>query len=278
MTSITIIGAGFVGSTLGRFFESTGITPRFYDPPKGLDDVSVLEDAEVIFVAVPTPFYVDGNGFDDSFLKNALSVIPAQDKIVVLKSTFPPGTTDRLQTAFPWMRLLYNPEFLTESRADQDMQRPNRQIVGYTDNSRADAEAVMTMLPRAPFQKIVPAAVAETVKCAGNSFYALKVTFANQLFDLCQKTGVDYEDVRACIEPEPWMGGAMHWGVAHGGYRGYGGKCLPKDIRMTIQAGDVKGVDLSVLKAAEAYNNDLLKKQGKDIRWEEGSPRNKDTE
>lgn len=232
----------------------------------------MLEDAEVLFVAVPTPFYLDGQGFDDSFLRIALNMIPGTDKTVVLKSTLPPGTTDRLQALYPQHRILVNPEFLTESRVDHDMQRPNRQILGYTEQSRGEAERVLALLPRAGFEKIVPAIVAETVKCAGNSFYATKVAFANQLYDLCQKMGVDYDAVKECITPEPWMG-EMHWTVAHKGYRGYGGKCLPKDIRMTIQAADAHGVDMPLLKTAEKYNNELIQSQGLDIRWEEGSPK-----
>ncbi|MEN9558559.1 MAG: hypothetical protein RL141_928 [Candidatus Parcubacteria bacterium] len=272
MSSIAIIGAGFVGSALQRFFESQGVTPALYDPAQGYRDVSVLAAAQDIFIAVPTPFYMDGRGFDDTFLREAIEVIPEPGKTIILKSTVQPGTTDRLQALYPQHRILCNPEFLTESQADSDMQHPNRQMVGYTDASRPDAERVMAMLPRAPFERIVPAAVAETVKCVGNSFYAVKVSFANQVYDLCTALGVPYDQVKECIVQEPWMG-EMHWNTPHKGYRGYGGKCLPKDTRMTIQAGDLQGLDLSLLKEAERYNNALAASQGLDVKWEEGSPR-----
>ncbi len=272
MTNVAIIGAGFVGSALDRYFKTRDIHAGLFDPPKGLDDLTTLERADVIFVAVPTPHYLDGAGFDDSFLRAALDAISVPGKTVVLKSTILPGTTDRLQSDFPQHRILFNPEFLTESRADFDMQHPNRQMVGYTDASRADAETVMELLPRAPFEKIVPAKAAEFVKCMGNSFYALKVAYANQMYDLCASLGVDYDHVKDCVKAEPWMG-EMHWDVHHKGYRGYGGKCLPKDARSTIQLGDRAGVELTLLKLAEAYNNDLLKSQGLDIAWGEGSPK-----
>jgi UDPglucose 6-dehydrogenase len=272
MKRIAIIGAGFVGTALGRYFETQGIAPAFFDPPKGLSDVAVLENAEVIFIAVPTPFYLGAQGYDDSFIREALKTIPGTERLIVLKSTVQPGTTERLQAEFPQHRLLFNPEFLTESRADFDMQQPNRQIIGYTDRSREDAQAILNLLPRAPFQKIVHARVAETVKCVGNSFYALKVAYANQLHDLCAAMDVDYTHVKECVTAEPWMG-THHWETVHKGYRGYGGKCLPKDIRMTIQLGDKHGVDLSLLKRAEEYNNALVQSQGLDIKWEEGSPK-----
>ncbi len=271
MPRISIIGTGFVGAAVARYFQSKNIQTGLFDPPKGLNDASVLRDADVIFVAVPTPYYPD-TGFDDSFLRDALQSIPAPGKIVVLKSTILPGTTDKLQTLFPEHRILINPEFLTETRVDYDMQEPNRQILGYTTESRRDAEMVLDLLPRARFEKIVHARVAEIVKCLTNSFYALKVAYANQMYDLSQSMGIDYEHVKECIYAEPWLGN-MHWEIFHKGYRGYGGKCIPKDMRSTIQLGNQLDVNLSLLKQAEEYNNRLCEKQGLDIRWEEGSPR-----
>lgn len=271
MKNIAIMGAGMVGGAVERYFLSKQITPAVYDPPKGKDSAAVLNDADVVFVAVPTPFYLDGRGFDDSFLKAALDAIPGS-KTIVLKSTILPGTTDRLQGLYPQHRILFNPEFLTETRVDHDMQNPNRQIVGFTEKSRGDAEMVMDLLPSAPFQKIVPAKTAEFIKYFGNAFYALKVAYANQMFDLCERLGVDYSDVKDCAATEPWIGG-MHLEVLHKGYRGYGGKCLPKDTRAILQLAHLHGMDLTLLQAAEAYNNTLTKSQGIDIQWEEGSPK-----
>ena len=272
-TRIAIIGTGMVGGAVNRYFLTKNIQPALFDPPKGYHDIEVLRDADVIFVAVPTPFYLDGSGFDDSYLKAAINTIPVPGKTIVLKSTILPGTTDALQELYPQHRILFNPEFLTETRADKDMQFPNRQMVGFTDKSRGDAELVMDMLPRAPFEKIMPAKAAELVKYVTNAFYSLKVTYANQMYDLCDKLGVEYDLIKAGVEQEPWMGGTMHWEVMHKGYRGYGGKCLPKDTRSIIQLARKLGVDLSVLEAAEVYNNELGKKQGLDIQWEEGSPK-----
>lgn len=270
---IAIIGTGYVGGALDRYLKTRGIQAGLFDPPKGYHDVNVLTDAEVVFIAVPTPFYIDGEGFDDTYVRAALNTIPVGNKVVVLKSTLQPGTTERLQIDFPQYRILNNPEFLTQDRAERDMQFPNRQIVGYTAKSKVDADYVMALLPRAPFERIMPATAAETVKCVTNSFYATKVAFANQLYDLCQRSGVNYEDLKDCIQAEPWMGGDMHWEVIHRGYRGYGGKCLPKDVRMFLQHAERHGADLGILKNAETYNNDLLRGQGVDIQWEEGSPK-----
>jgi UDPglucose 6-dehydrogenase len=271
MTHIAIMGTGMVGGALDRYFKTQNIEAGLYDPPKGFSDPSVLARASVIFVAVPTPYYLDGSGFDDSFIRQAIEAIPMSGKTVVLKSTILPGTTERFQALYPQHRILFNPEFLTQTTADFDMQHPNRQIVGYTPESRRDAELVMGILPRAPFEKIVPAKVAETVKYFGNAFYALKVAYANQMYDVCAKMGIDYEQVKECAKAEP-MVGTTHLEIHHQGYRGYGGKCLPKDTRSIIQLAERLGVDLSVLKAAEEYNNELTRSQGLDPQWKEGSP------
>ena len=266
------MGNGMVGGSLARFFDSQGVKVGVYDPPQGKMDISVLCDAEMIFLCVPTPFRLDGSGFDDRFIREAVEAIPADGKTIVIKSTAIPGTTEKLQSAYPQHRFLFNPEFLTEATADEDMRHPNRQILGCTTQSRGDAERVMSLLPRAPFEKITDARVAETVKYFCNAFYALKVAYANQMHDFCHAIGAAYDDVKACVETEPMVGG-NHLAVFHKGYRGYGGKCLPKDVRAVIQIAEQSGVDLSLLKQAEAYNNALGLSQGLDIGWPEGSPR-----
>lgn len=276
MPRIAIMGTGMVGGALDRFFKIQNIEAGLYDPPKGLNDVNMLRDADVIFIAVPTPYYLDGSGFDDSFMRAAVEAIPVQGKTIVLKSTITPGTTERFQELYPRHRFLFNPEFLTETTADYDMQFPKRQIVGYTPQSRCDAELVMGILPRALFEKIIPAKAAETVKYFGNGFYALKVAYANQMFDLCQKMGVEYDVIKECAKAEPMIVGDQrnsHLEIFHKGYRGYGGKCLPKDARSLIQIAERNGIDLALLKKAEEYNNRLVESQGLNIQWEEGSPK-----
>lgn len=272
MTKIAIIGTGMVGGALDRYFKSVGMEAGLYDPPKGLVNQDVLARADVIFIAVPTPYYLDGSGFDDSFLNQAIQAIPKAGKTIVLKSTVTPGTTDTMQEKYPEHRFLFNPEFLTEATADFDMVKPNRQIVGFTPQSRQDAELIMNLLPRAPFKKITSAKTAELVKYFGNAFYTLKVTYANQMFDLCKKLDIDYDQVKECAQADP-MVGKNHLNIFHKGYRGYGGKCLPKDTRAIIQLAKLNDTDLTLLEAAENYNNGLISSQGLDIHWQVGSPK-----
>lgn len=269
--TIGIMGAGFVGGALARYFESVNVHPLVYDPGKGFGSVADVNRADVIFVCVPTPYYIDEHGFDLSFVHDAIRALEGE-KIVVLKSTIIPGTTEKLQAEYPQHRFLYNPEFLTEVTADQDMKFPDRQIVGTTKQGYTVAGDILAMLPLAPFERVVPATVAEMVKYAGNTWFAMKVSFSNQMHDLSKELGIEYDEVKECMAADKRIG-RTHLDIFHKGYRGYGGKCLPKDTRALIQLGESLGIDLTLLRAAEAYNNALVQSQGMDLRWQEGSPK-----
>ena len=257
---IGIMGVGMVGGALKKYFESENVRPLVYDKFKNAGSLEEVNGADVIFIAVPTPYDEKTCGFDLSYVRQAISEIKGE-KIVVIKSTVLPGTTELLQKEFPQHKMMFNPEFLTEATALRDMFCPNRQIVGVTDKSADAGQEVINLLPRAPFERIVPSKEAEMVKYFGNTLYALRVAFANQMYDLCGKMGIDYETVKECAKPEP-MVGKSHLEIFHKGYRGYGGKCLPKDTRALIQLGNKAGMEMSLLKAAEVYNNALVAMQG----------------
>ncbi len=251
-----IIGLGMVGGALKRYFATQNEEVLFYDKGDGDGSMEEVNNADVIFICVPTPFKED-IGFDLSFVQDACSKIDGQ-KIIVLKSTIIPGTTNALQKQYSQHKFLFNPEFLTEATVDQDMCFPNRQIIGYTENSREVADMVLNILPKAPFKKVMPASEAEMVKYFSNTWFATKVVFANQMYDLCQKIGVNYELVKEAASADKMIG-SSHLEIFHKGYRGYGGKCLPKDIRALIQLAQKNGVDLRLHKVVEEINNNLAK-------------------
>lgn len=255
---IGIMGLGMVGGALKRSFDNKGTEIYFYDKKKKEGSVGEVNQADIIFICVPTPFDKT-NGFDLSYVEGACSNISG-NKIIVIKSTILPGTTENLQKKYPQHKFLFSPEFLTEATADQDVNFPARQIIGYTDKSRGIAEDVMNILPRASFEKIMPAKEAEMVKYFSNTWYATKVVFANQMYDLCQKIGIDYEIVKEAATADK-MVGSTHLEIFHKGYRGYGGRCLPKDIRALIDFADKNGVDLELHKKVEEINNKLAKNQ-----------------
>lgn len=255
---VGIVGVGMVGGALRSYFEKKGIVPFVFDKGRELGSMEEVNQADVVFLCVPTP-YDKEKGFDLSYVGEACQKLNGE-KIVVTKSTVIPGTTEALQKKYPQHKFLFNPEFLTESTADQDMNYPDRQIIGYTKESYSVAGDVIAILPLAPFEKIMPAREAEMVKYFGNNWFSVKVVFANQMYDLCQKIGVDYDSIKEAAAADKRIG-RSHLEVWHKGYRGYGGKCLPKDIRAMIQFADRQGIDLKLLKVTEALNNGLMEQQ-----------------
>lgn len=288
-----------VGSPLKRYFEEVrghrrGKDLFLYDidPKKGyFDDVN---KADVIFVCVPTPSLSDGAA-DLSAVEAAVKKLKSP-KVVVVKSTVPPGTVEFLQKKYSRHKFLFNPEFLTERRAWEDMINPDRQIVAHTVSSRHIASSILNLLPTAYFSSPgtlgtytfmrVNATEAEIGKYAGNLFGALKVTFANILKDFCDsvarlaknlniETPPEYHNVRMILAHDRRIGDA--WlDVEHGGYRGYGGYCFVKDTKALIATGEkflkklpAKSPEylrlkagLGLLKAMRKYNRTLLATQG----------------
>src|SRR3989344_2872540 len=262
-TKVGIVGVGMVGGAMKRYLEQKqGLELFLYDKGKGLGSPEEINKAEIVFVCVPTPYLKDGKGFDLSYVEETLTMLNGE-KVVVIKSTVLPGTTQALQQKYPQHKILMNPEFLTEESACQDMSYPDRQIVGYTEQSQTVAGDVMQLLPLAPFERILPAVEAETVKYFGNTWFSVKVSFANQMYDLCQAIGVDYDRMVEAAAADKRIG-RTHLNVFHKGARGYGGKCLPKDIKALIQLANAKGIDLKLHKTAEEINNELMRQQGID--------------
>jgi len=252
-SSIGIIGGGFVGSAIKSYFP----TAKVFDKYKALDSIESVLESDYIFIAVPTPY--NEHHFDKSALDEAFETIGGNvaDKVVIIKSTVEPGTTDYYQKKYPHLRVIFNPEFLTEITGDQDFRYPDRQIIGYTKESHTHTLGLLQVLPQAPFERIVPAKVAEMVKYFNNTWFATKVIFANQMYDLCEAIEVDYELVKESASADRRMTGTSHLDVIHKGYRGYGGKCFPKDIRAFIDYGKKQGVAMELLQKVEELNNTL---------------------
>ena len=251
---IAIIGVGMVGGALAKVLSQ----PLLYDKYKKIGSINQINQAKIIFICVPTPFD-QKKKFDLSAIQEAFKIIKG-NKIIVIKSTVLPGTTEIFQERYSRHKVLFNPEFLTEESADQDMRYPDRQIIGYTKKSYNVAKDILQVLPLAPFERIIPATEAEIAKYFGNCWFGVKVVYANQMYDLCQKLGLDYNRVKECAAADKRIG-PSHLEIFHKGYRGYGGKCIPKDTQALIQKGDELGIDLRLLKTSEKINKILTQER-----------------
>lgn len=273
---IGVIGVGMVGTPLARYFEEIRGLKRekelfLFDtnPEKKChDDVG---DTDVIFVSVPTPRANDGS-CDVSHVHNAVRRIKGS-KVIVIKSTVPPGTTEAFQKKYPKHKFLFNPENLTERNAWGDFIRPDVQIVGFTEKSKDAAGPVLALLPKAAFMSPwgvgtykrfeISATEAELIKYARNVHFARKVNFANVLAAVAESLGVDYENVRMGMSADFRIGDS-HLDVAHGGYRGFGGYCLPKDLDAFIGFLKDEGIreGAGLLECDREFNKKLLARQG----------------
>lgn len=256
LPSIGIIGGGTVGTALARYYQRQGIQIKIYDKFLSLDPLSDTLKQDYIFIAVPTNF--DGISIDLSAMDEAMQCASQSlAYAIIIKSTVIPGTTEKYQEQYPKLKILFNPEFLTEANAEQDFANPERQILGYTLQSQSITEEVVQLLPKAPFVKSIPAKEAEMVKYFGNAFLAIKVVFANQIYDLCQALGIDYEIVAECTGHDSRIG-ASHLKIWHDDLRGYGGKCLPKDVKSLLVFAKSLGVDLSLLRECDTANESFV--------------------
>jgi UDPglucose 6-dehydrogenase len=224
------------------------------------DLVDSVKKSEVIFCAVGTPMGDDGSADLSAVWAVSKDVALAMDsyKVFVQKSTVPVGTSEEvgriikenLKDDIPFDRIS-NPEFLREGSAIEDFMRPNRVVIGAeTDRSRE----IMREIYRPLYLLETPIVftsirTAELIKYASNAFLAVKISFINEIADLCEKTGANVSEVAKGLGLDKRIGPKfLHAGV------GYGGSCLPKDISAILRtAGDAE-VDLRVIGAANEVN------------------------
>jgi len=258
---IGIIGLGYVGKAVYYWFEnfcSDHIKLFVYDKYKNNGSVPQVNQADILFICVPTPYYEDGRGYSDSEIKESLANIEGS-KTIIIKSTILPGSTKNFQEQFPQHKILFNPEFLTAKNATEDFLHPDRQIVGYTKKSQPVAEKILRLLPKAPFSRTIRATEAEMVKYFGNIFLATKVVFANQMYDLCQKLDVNYDTVKESAGADPRIN-SSHLNIFQDGHRGYSGACLPKDTKALIDLAQQMKVGFELIEKVDKINSKLIKK------------------
>lgn len=232
------------------------------------DYSNALEGAEVAIIAVGTPTETDSNRANTAFVDAAFDAILATPRnrplSVVVKSTVPIGTNDRLQARLEDSRsnggststaasihLASNPEFLREGAAISDFMRPDRIVAGPRDEVAAAALRALNQrfINDGVSYVEVSAASAEMIKYAANAFLATKITFINEVASLCERVGADVEDVAHGIGLDQRIGPDF---LATG--PGYGGSCFPKDTLALVDTAQVEGSPVRILEAVIAVN------------------------
>ena len=282
MLKLSVIGTGYLGATHAAAMSSLGfevvgidVDPEkiellkagrvpFFEP--GLEellltevqsgrlifttDFSAASDCDVHFICVGTPQRKDGLAADMTYVDSALDAIAPIAKsgsLVVGKSTVPVGTaarlSERLKEVNPTSELAWNPEFLREGFAVEDTLRPNRLVVGVTSDR---AENILKDVYRDLLAANIPwiradLPTAELVKVAANSFLATKISFINAMAEICEAAGGDVTVLAQAIGHDPRIGSRfLQAGI------GFGGGCLPKDIRAFMARSEELGAKQSL--------------------------------
>jgi UDPglucose 6-dehydrogenase len=289
---LTVVGTGYVGLVSGTCFAETGnyVTCVDVDINKvkklsggeitifepGLEKLfsrnlkegrltfttdlaEGIKDAEIIFLALPTPPGGDGSA-DLSFVVSVADQIGkllTDYKIIINKSTVPVGTGDMVKEKIAAnykgdFDVVSNPEFLREGVAVEDFMKPDRVVIG-TESERAIK--VMTEL-YAPFVRqgnpliFMDIRSAELTKYAANSFLATKITFMNEIAQLCERLNANVDEVRKGIGVDERIGKRFLFpGI------GYGGSCFPKDVKALNKSAEDCGYDFKILKAVMSVND-----------------------
>ena len=268
--SIGIVGQGFVGSAIREGLKDS-FTIETYDKFSQEKStcsslVELCEKTFIVFLCLPTPMKKDGS-CDLSILKSVIEEIDSiasGDHILVIKSTVPPGTTSKLNEAYNNIKLVFSPEFLTEANSFEDFKNQNRVIVG----GPRPASTIVKNLFRVAFPKIdiikTGSNTAEMVKYFANCFLATKVSFANEMRQICEQVDIDYDKVVEYSLYDKRIGKTHLSSPGPDGKLGFGGSCFPKDINALIYFATNVGVDPAVLQAV--WNKNLEVRPEKD--WE----------
>jgi UDPglucose 6-dehydrogenase len=263
---IGIIGNGFVGQAIvhGFILHTDNILVHDKDPTRSTHSMKELvHNADVIFICVPTPMFESGQ-CDLSIVNSVTKELSQYDcigkKVVVIKSTVVPGTTEKLAINYPNMNFVFNPEFLTERKARLDFINTSRIILG---SNKPLANNIVEELYRIrfPYTKIIKTdfGTAQLIKYMANCFFATKVSFMNEMYQICKAINGNWDTALNGFISDYRIGNSHIDVPGHDGDLGFGGKCFPKDINAMIKRAEELGVDPKVMKGAWEKNKEVRK-------------------
>jgi UDPglucose 6-dehydrogenase len=267
---IGIIGQGFVGNAVYQKFKKYYDVHTYdLDESKSNDSKENVIHQQYLFLCLPTPMNADGSCNVDIIEKELENIDLIADnheiiKTIVIKSTIPPGTTEKWNRKYEALDIVFNPEFLTEANAVSDYENQDRIILGGPRPASTNLKRIFSkVFPKARIIK-TNSTYAEMVKYTTNTFLSTKVSFANEIYQICQVVGADYDKVMEYATLDKRLG-TSHWQVpGHDGDFGFGGHCFPKDLSALLHLTEKFGTINNVLQATKDTNDEIRK----DRDWE----------
>lgn len=284
MNKIGIVGQGFVGNSIkeGMIKDYPNLLTYDLNPELSMCDSieELVNNSDIIFVCVPTPMKKDGSchvGIVDSVLEQIAKIVYPKfvetnekeiQKIAVLKTTIPPGTSKAFNDVYSKMgiEIVFNPEFLTEANAVNDFKNQNRIVLGGSSEAALNSVAGLyrKSFPTVPIVHMTHDE-AEMVKYVTNTFLASKVIFANEMYQICTSLDINYDNVVNAAKLDTRLG-QSHWKVpGPDGDFGFGGHCFPKDTNAIKYLANKNGVKTTLLDSVLDKNNSIRKNKD----WEE---------
>lgn len=260
---VGVIGNGFVGEAQAFAFSPT-TDLRIYDidPNKSTHSKEELDECDFIFVCVPTPMRKDGSQ-DSSYIEKVFDEA-VEGPIYIIKSTVLPGTTDKLSKQYPYLNVIFSPEFLTERTAKLDMLTQARIVLG----GRKDLTMKVKELFEQRFMNrhIIEtnSTTAELIKYMNNTFFATKVSIVNEFKLLADAIGANWEDALYGFASDGRVGDSHLHVPGPDGRLGYGGTCFPKDVNALLDFA--KGVNVNLNAIEGGWKTNLEVRPEKD--WE----------
>ena len=253
--NIGIVGLGVIGDALYQVLSNKYKDIKRYDPAKGYYDK--LIDADIIFICI------NDKNKDMKLTREVVKEVIKENKkaIIVLRTTVLPGITDSLILEYKRV-IVFMPEFLTEKNALEDMKMPDKIIIG-TENHEAFIKLLKLMTDIIDcnyFIKVKPIE-AELAKLTLNSLATIKVVFAEEIYDLSMALGIDYNNIYKIVSMDKSIN-KRHLMANQNGYRGAGGKCLPKDIGFLCDVAEKICIDVPLINLAKELNINYLKMRG----------------
>ena len=256
MKEIIIAGYGFVGKAVGEAIKNT-VALHIVDPKLNDSKITDFKFADGVVICVGTPSDAIGD-CDTSQIISVMDTVPVHVPVLI-KCTVPPDYLEKILKKYEHHSICYSPEFLRAATAIKDFAEQKYMVIGGDDPEGFWQTLFQTALPNCNIYFNTSITEASMIKYATNCFLSVKVSFFNQLYDICQQNGADFDLVRQVLLHDTRIGNSHSLVPGPDGSRGFGGACFPKDTLAYMHYSDRMNQSHTLVESAIKYNKKVRK-------------------